>query len=738
MANETTSETLAALSIEQKAALCIGSDFWHTTAVPEHNIEALLVTDGPHGLRRQPDDGDHVGIGGSLPATCFPTASALGSSWDPALVREVGQAIGVEARAQGVAVVLGPGVNIKRSPLCGRNFEYVSEDPHVAGRIGAALVEGIQSQQVGGSVKHFAANNQETDRIRVSAEVDERTLREIYLPAFEYIITTARPWTVMCSYNKLNGTYASQHRWLLTDVLRDEWGFDGVVVSDWGAVHDRVGALAAGLDLEMPPNLGVSDRAVVEAVRSGQLDIAALDRTSARMLALLERSRQRQPAESDAAAHHALARRAAAESIVLLKNEGVLPLVDDAELRVLLVGEFARTMRFQGAGSSQVNPTRIDVLLDELASLLPSSRITFAPDADAAESALHADVVVACIGLSPEDESEGYDRTHIDLPVAQVELVHALAATGRPVVVALINGSAVRVSDWADEVDAIVECWLAGQATAGALADILSGQINPSGKLTETIPRRLADNSAYLNFPGEQGHVRYGEGVFVGYRGYDAQQVDVSYPFGHGLSYTDFDYADLSVDLAGSVTDGDLRITVSCTVTNAGDRIGAEVVQLYVGDPVASVARPPRELRAFRKLQVAPGRAERVEFRLVERDLSFWSSSHGRWLAEPGQFVIEVGASSRDIRLRTVIDLDGPPAGLPLTDSSTLLEWLADPVGRERLHAAVGVDANGRPNGILGQPAMAAMIGNFPLPSLVVFPGLGITHDVVESLLPRQ
>lgn len=733
------------LSTEQKAALCLGADFWHTAAVP--GVESIMVSDGPHGLRRQPDGGDHVGLSGSVPATCFPTASALGSSWDPELAREVGAAIGVEAREQGVAVVLGPGVNIKRSPLCGRNFEYLSEDPLVAGRLGAALVEGLQSQGVGASVKHFAANNQETDRVRVSADVDERTLREIYLPAFEHIVTTARPWTVMCSYNRVNGVWASQHRWLLTDVLRGEWGFDGLVMSDWGAVHDRVAALVAGLDLEMPPNLGVSDRAIVAAVTDGSLEEQVLDTAVARAVALVERARNRQPATADVDAHHALARRAAAASTVLLRNDGgVLPLADGG--RIAVVGEFARTPRFQGAGSSQVNPTRVDAALDALTAALPSSQVVFAPGfavdgeqpaglADGAVAAASgADVVLAFLGLPPADESEGYDRTHIDLPAAQTDLLARLAATGLPVVVVLANGSVVRTSTWEQHATAIVECWLGGQAAGGAVADVLTGAADPGGRLAETIPLSLADHPSSLNFPGEDGHVRYGEGVFVGYRGFDAQDRAVSYPFGHGLSYTTFAHRDLDVTQTGSHDGGDLVLTVSTTVVNTGNRAGSEVLQVYVGDPEARVARPPRELKAFAKVALAPGEERRVTVTLGSRDLSYWSTGDARWVLEGGEFEIAVGASSRDLRLRRVVTVEATPPSRPLTAMSTLQEWLVDPKGSAALLAAVGTDPDGRPAGILGDTEMLGVIGNFPLGSLAAFPGMGISPEVLRTIGP--
>ncbi|HEY3003194.1 MAG TPA: glycoside hydrolase family 3 protein, partial [Kribbellaceae bacterium] len=586
-----TKALLSELTLEEKASLCLGSDFWHTAPVERLGIPAIMVSDGPHGLRAQPDAGDHAGVSGSLPATCFPTACAVGSSWDPQLARRIGQAIGREARAQEIAVVLGPGINIKRSPLCGRNFEYLSEDPLLSGVLGAAMIEGIQSEGVGTSLKHYAVNNQETDRLRVSADVDDRTLREVYLAGFEHAVTQARPWTVMCSYNRVNGVHASQNRWLLTTVLREEWGFDGVVVSDWGAVHDRVAALAAGLDVEMPPNLGISDAAIVAAVRAGELDEAVLDAAVTRVLALVERATANtQPRrELDVDGHHALARAAANESAVLLKNDdGVLPLRPADGETVAVIGEFARTPRFQGAGSSQVNPTRVDVALDELRAAVPAGvEVPFAAGygigtterdeelaAEAVELAGRAGTVVVFLGLPAAEESEGFDRTHIDLPKNQTALLARLADANPNLVVVLANGSVVRLSDWEQHARAILECWLSGQAAGGAVADLLLGVANPSGRLAETLPLRLQDNTSYLNFPGEAGHVRYGEGIFVGYRGYDALDFQVSYPFGHGLSYTTFGYADLNASVTGRPSEGDLSVTVTCRVTNTGDRRG--------------------------------------------------------------------------------------------------------------------------------------------------------------------
>jgi beta-glucosidase len=748
------SSLIGQLTLEEKASLCLGSDFWHTAPVERLGIAAIMVSDGPHGLRTQPEDADHVGISGSVPATCFPTASALASSWDPELVQRVGAALGREARAQGVAVVLGPGINIKRSPLCGRNFEYFSEDPALSGVLGAAMIDGVQSQGVGTSLKHYAANNQETDRLRVSAEVDERTLREIYLAGFERAVTEAGPWTVMCAYNKVNGVYASEHAWLLTTVLRGEWGFDGLVVSDWGAVHDRVAALAAGLDLEMPPNLGVSDAAILTAVRSGQLDEHVLDTAVARVLQLVDRAaaNTEPPPVLDPDAHHMLARAAATECAVLLKNQDrLLPLRPAAGDIIAVIGEFARTPRYQGAGSSQVNPTRVDVALDELRSAVPDQvEIAFAAgygigttDRDeqlgdeAVALASRAEVVVAFLGLPAADESEGFDRTHMDLPASQTALLSRLADANPNLAVVLANGSAVRLSEWEQHAKAVLECWLSGQGAGGAAANLLLGTANPSGRLAETLPLRLEDTPSYLNFPGEAGQVRYGEGIFVGYRGYDALDRQVHYPFGHGLSYTSFDYADLSANVTGRPQDGDLVVNITCRVTNTGDHRGKEVVQLYVGDPEASVARPVRELKAFAKVDLDPGETTAVAFTLTARDLSYWSTRLHDWALEGGEFELAVGASSRDLRLTTTLDIAAPPLPSRLDGMSTLQEWLADPTGSALLHKAVGTDETGRPKGILGSEELMVVIGNFPISTLAGFAGFGLTHSIVHTLVDQ-
>jgi beta-glucosidase len=744
--------TVAELTLEEKASLCLGADFWHTASVDRLGVPAVMVADGPHGLRKQPDEADHAGLGGSNPATCFPTASALGSSWDVDLLRTVGEALGRETRAEDVAVLLGPGINIKRSPLCGRNFEYLSEDPLLSGVLGTAFVQGVQSQGVGTSLKHYAANNQETDRVRVSADVDERTLREIYLPAFERVVQQAQPWTVMCSYNRVNGVHVSQNPWLLTRVLREEWGFEGLVVSDWGAVHDRVAALAAGLDLEMPPQLGWSDRAVVEAVRSGDLDEALLDAAVTRVLSLVARSPEAYDGEPvDHEAHHVLARAAARECAVLLSNDGLLPLDLSAGATLAVIGEFARTPRFQGAGSSQVNPTRVDVALDQLRAGVPDGvEVAFAAgfglvpgeddDALAAEAvalAERADVAVLFLGLPTRDESEGFDRTHMDLPPEQVALLRRVAQANDRVVVVLANGSAVLTSPWQENAGAILECWLTGQAAGGAAADLLLGVANPSGRLAETIPVRLEDTPSFLNFPGDSGHVRYGEGVFVGYRGHDRSQQPVSFPFGHGLSYTSFAYDDLGVDVSGSQADGTLAVTVTCRVTNSGERAGKEVAQLYVGDADASVARPPRELRGFTKLDLAPGESATATFTLTGRDLSYWSGSVRDWVLEPGEFDFAVGASSRDLRVSRTVYVDAPRVAPPLGPMSSLEEWLDDPDGAAALRGAFGTRPDGRLQGMLGDPELATVIGNFPMRSLAGFPNIDIDHATLDALVAQ-
>nr|WP_243696956.1 glycoside hydrolase family 3 C-terminal domain-containing protein [Labedella endophytica] len=746
-------ERLADLTLEEKASLTSGADFWTTKGVDRVGIPSVMLTDGPHGVRKQREGGDHLGLADSVPTTCFPPAVALGSSWDRELVRRVGVALGEEARAESVGVLLGPGINIKRSPLCGRNFEYFSEDPLVSGVMGSALVGGIQSQGVGASLKHFAANNQETDRLRVSADVDERPLREIYLRAFQRVVTEQQPWTVMCSYNRINGVYASEDPWLLTTVLRDEWGFDGLVVSDWGAVNDRVAGVAAGLDLEMPSNGGRTDAQLVAAVRAGELDEAHVTTAARRAIELVDRivAGADSDATYDVDAHHALAREAAGRSIVLLRNEGdVLPLDPTGAGRVAVIGEFARTPRFQGAGSSLINPTRLDNALDEIravagerVSFAPGFALAGAPDdatgvaagdadalrADAVSTATGADVVVLFLGLPAEEESEGFDRTHIELPEEQTALLEAVLEVNRNVVVVLSNGGVVRTSGWQDRVPAIIEGWLLGQAGGGAVADVLFGSVNPSGRLTETVPIRLEDSPSHLTFPGEFGHVRYGEDIFVGYRGFDAKGTEVSFPFGHGLSYTTFSYGAVSI----LEHDGGIRATVD--VTNAGSRDGREVVQVYTGVPGSRVARAPRSLSAFTVVEIAAGETVTVTVDVTHDDLAYFHPQVGKWTVEGGEYLVEVGASSRDIRRSATLTLAGDDLDVPLGTDSTVQEWFDHPRGGELLQAAIDSASGSVMSSMLADPETMKMLGSMPLERIASFPGSPLDADGLDALV---
>ena len=754
MTDTTTAATAAdisGLSVEEKASLTSGESFWRTKAVGD--IPSVMLTDGPHGLRKQREGGDHLGIGDSVPATCFPPAVALGSSWDVELVERVGTALGVESSIEDVAVLLGPGINIKRSPLCGRNFEYLSEDPIVSGVLGAALVRGIQSQGVGASLKHFAANNQEDDRMRSSSDVDPRPLREIYLRGFQRVVEDAQPHTVMCSYNRINGVFASENRWLLTDVLRDEWGFQGLVVSDWGAVSDRVAALRAGLDLEMPGNAGLSDAAVVAAVGDGSLDESVLDASAARVAELATRwaDTERVQGPLDVDAHHALAREAAGRSIVLLKNDiaasddrPLLPLAADRSIAV--IGAFAEKPRYQGAGSSMIRPTRLDDALTAIRAV--AGDVAYAPgfslaaevDADessrlrdeAVAAASTADVAVVLAGLPARLESEGYDRDDIDLPADQLAVIDAVVAANPRTVVVLSNGGVVTLP-FSRTVPAIVEGWLLGQAGGSATADVLFGAVNPSGKLTETVPLRLDDTPAFLNFPGEEGHVRYGEGLFVGYRWYDARRMEVEYPFGHGLSYTTFSYGDASASVTAS---GDIDVRV--TVTNTGERSGREVVQVYTSLAGSHVQRPPRELKGFGVIELEPGASGEVAVTVRREDLAYWDVRADRWVVEGGEYTIEVGASSRDVRATVAAAVDGDEVRLPLTRESSLGEVLAHPVAGPMVQGALAgmselLDGASSimPEGV----SMERMMASFPIGRVGMMSGGQVTPDMIDGLL---
>ncbi|MET9433245.1 glycoside hydrolase family 3 C-terminal domain-containing protein [Streptomyces sp. NPDC006551] len=746
------------LTLPQKASLTSGAGDFVTESVDD--VPALSLSDGPHGLRlpKENGDGGQVDLHSAAPATCFPPAVALGSSWDPEPARRVAAAIAAEARAHGVHVVLGPGINIKRSPLCGRNFEYFSEDPLLTAELGGAMVRGLQEAGVGAALKHYAANNQETDRMRVSADVDERPLREIYLRAFERIVRRDRPWSVMAAYNALNGVPLSENRRLLTDVLRSEWGFDGVVVSDWGAVRDRVAALRAGLDLQMPGTGGRTDREVVAAVESGELDARVLDRSVERLALLARRATTRAATARGSAApvsydeHHRLARETAERCVVLLKNDTKLLPLDPATGSVAVIGELARTPRFQGAGSSQVTPTRLDTALESLREEAAGARVEFAPGyalpdgeghtaeredlaAQAERLAARSDTVLLFLGLPAQDESEGFDRDHIDLPETQTLLLERIRTVNPKVAVILSNGGVVRTAPWHARVPSLVEGWLLGQAGGAALARILFGAVAPSGRLAETIPLRLEDSPSHLSFPGEEGHVRYGEGVFVGYRGHDARGDEVAFPFGHGLSYTTFEYTGLSVAPRADGRRFELRVTVA----NTGDRAGREVVQVYSRGPEDSrVSRPVRELRAFTTVELEAGESREVHLELDRADLAYYSEREGGWRVEGGTYRIEVGASSRDIRRSVPLPVEGDASRLRLTGRNTLAEWLAHPVGGPLLFDAFASRRDPHTGaGAPADPVMRRFLAGMPLDVISEFPQSPVSPKDVEALAER-
>jgi beta-glucosidase len=732
------------LTIDEKAALTSGASYWLTKEAD--GVPAVRVSDGPHGLRRTDTDAPSA-VSRSKPATCFPPAAGLAQSWDEDLARRVGAALAEECRAEDVDVLLGPGVNIKRSPLGGRNFEYYSEDPVLTAVLATAWVRGVQCGGVGTSMKHFAANNAEHDRMRSSSDIDPRALREIYLHAFQRVVQDAQPWTIMCSYNKINGVFASENRFLLTDVLRDEWGFDGVVVSDWGAVADRAAAVAAGCDLAMPAPGAASDAELAEAVRHGQLAETVLDQAVARITALAERAEAARAGHDaagyDTGAHHALAREAAARSIALLKNDGdLLPLSPDQSIAV--IGVFAAEPRYQGGGSSHVTPTRLDSGLDGVRAQARS--VTYAPGftvdgsgadvalvAAAAAAARAADTAVLFLGLAARQESEGFDRTTIDLPAEQVELAAAVVAANPRTVAVLSHGGVLRLAPLAELVPAILDGALLGQAGGSAVADVIFGAVNPSGRLAETVPVRIQDTSAYLNFPGEHSHVLYGEGIFVGYRWHDARDLPVTYPFGHGLSYTTFGYGDLRLSA------GEAGISVTVTVANTGSRAGREVVQAYVGLPASTVARAPRELKGFAVVDLEPGESRDVVIEVRRDDLAYWDRRVDRFVVEGGEYAVSVGASSRDLRASGSVTVAGDALRIPLTLESTLMEVLSDPVA-----AAIVTETFAAlmpPDDLDATDAMGvdilSLIGSAPVSRVVSLSGGEVTREQLEQLLAK-
>ena len=661
---------LKKLTLEEKCALLSGAETFKTRGMPEHGIPQIWLSDGPHGLRKQAGESDHLGLNPSVPATCFPTASAVANSWDAALGEEIGAALGEEAAAQEVSVVLGPGLNMKRNPLCGRSFEYFSEDPYLAGKLAAGYIRGIQSKGVAACPKHFAVNSQETRRMASDSIVDERTLREIYLTGFEIAVKEGHPRSIMSSYNLVNGTYANENKHLLMEILRGEWGFDGAVITDWGGSNDHALGVKNGSTLEMPAPGGDSVRELLAAVESGKISESDIDARLSELLPLVfdtKAALDAAPREFDAAAHHALARRAAAESLVLLKNEdSLLPLA--AGSKVAVIGDFAKNPRYQGAGSSMVNSTQVDVLLDKL---IDSELNVIGyqqgfdrhgkPDAalqkSACELATQADTVILCMGLDEIAESEGLDRSNLRLAQNQVDLLQAVAAVNPKIVVVLYSGSVVE-TPWLDNCQALLYAALGGQAGAGAVADALTGKVNPCGKLAETWPLTYADVPSAADFATRRKTVEYREGLYIGYRYFTTAEKAVRFPFGYGMSYTTFAYSDLAADEQG----------VSLTVTNTGSVAGTEIVQLYVAKKDSELFRPAKELKGFARVTLAPGEKQRITITLDDKAFRFWNVKANRWEIEGGEYELLVGASVEDIRLCEKISVHGTAAVHPYED----------------------------------------------------------------------
>lgn len=735
------------MTLEEKAGMCSGLDFWHLKEVEHLGIPKVMVSDGPHGLRKQDEKGDHLGINDSIKAVCFPPAVLSACSFDRGLMEEMGKAIGREAQANDVSVVLGPAVNIKRSPLCGRNFEYYSEDPYLAGEIAAAFVKGVQSQHVGTSIKHFAANNQEYRRMSSSSEVDERTLREIYFPAFETAVKKAQPYTFMCSYNQINGTFASENKWLLTDVLRGEWGFKGYVMSDWGAVNDRVKGLEAGLELEMPASGGDNDAMIVKAVKDGALEEKILDQAVERILRIIfEYADHRKPQEFTMEKDHEEAQHIAEESMVLLKNENhILPLKTSE--KAAFIGGFARNPRFQGGGSSHINCFKTTNVLDSVpcdaqvvyAEGFPADRDFYdkALADEAVKAAAEADKAVIFAGLPESFESEGYDRSHMRLPECQNRLITEILKVQPNTVIVLHNGSPVEMP-WLGEIKGLLETYLGGQAGGAAAANILYGKINPSGKLAETMPLKLSDNPSYLNFGGGE-KVEYREGIFVGYRYYDTKEMDVAFPFGYGLSYTTFAYSNLKLSMENP-TEKD-TVMVSADITNTGKSAGKEVVQLYIRDLTGSAIRPEKELKGFEKVFLEPGETKTVTMELNKRSFAWYNTELHDWFAASGDYEILVGASSRDIRLTETLHLNSSQR-LPMHVhmNTTLGDLLRNPETAEAAKKLIQKYLSGEAGSEAASEAVSeemtmAMTDSMPLRALMGF--AGVSRKELDSVIEK-
>jgi len=741
------------MTLEEKASLCSGLDFWHTKPVERLGIPSIMMTDGPHGLRKQ-DETTGGGLHNSVPATCFPTASCLACSWDRELIKKVGKAIGEECQAEGVSIILGPAVNIKRSPLCGRNFEYFSEDPYLSSELSRNHIDGVQSQGVGTSIKHFAANNQEHRRMTIDAIIDERTLREIYLASFESAVRFAQPWTVMAAYNKINGEYCTQNKYLLTRILKEEWGHRGFVVSDWGAVDDRVMALESGLELEMPSSYGINDRKIVEAVKNGRLPEEVLDRAVERLLTIIFKAieNKKEGASYDKLAHHKLAKEVARECMVLLKNEDdILPLKKEGVIAI--IGAFAKNPRYQGSGSSHINPTMLDIPYEEIkkvagenVKLLYADGYSLAEDMvdenlinEAKEIAERADLAIIFAGLPDEYESEGYDRAHMCMPESHNKLISDVADVQKKTVVVLCNGAPVEMP-WIDKVKGLFECYLAGQAGGSAIAELLFGLANPCGKLAETFPEKLSHNPSYLNFPGEDDRVEYREGIFVGYRYYDKKGIEPLFPFGYGLSYTSFEYTGIFIDKKEISDTETVKVTVN--VKNTGNLAGKEIVQLYVKDVESSVIRPDKELKGFEKIELQPGEEKSVVFTLDKRAFACYNVDINDWYVETGDFEILVGRSSKEILLREKIKVNSTArVSKKFTRNTTIGDLLEDPVGAEVFRQLVEQFKQSSP--IFGNvendnPQMLmAILKYMPLRGLINFSRGAFTEEMLNALLEK-
>jgi len=775
-------DLISQMTLKEKASLCSGKDFWHLKGVKRLGIPEIMVCDGPHGLRKQNSENKEVGLTNSYPATCFPTAVTTACSWDPELLYEMGKALGEECLKEEVSVVLGPGVNIKRSPLCGRDFEYFSEDPELAGNMAASFINGVQSNGVGTSLKHFAGNSQEKMRMTSNSIIDERALREIYLRAFELAVTKAQPATVMNAYNLVNGHYCSENYYLQRKALRDDWGFKGAVISDWGAVNNRVEGLRNGNDLEMPSSGGVNDRKIVEAVQNGELDEAILDETVDRLLDIIFKAKEikKQKYTYDIEAHNEISKQVAAQSMVLLKNDDkILPLKKE-DGKVAVIGGFVEEPRYQGSGSSRINPTMIG---DGVRAFKNSPvDVVFAKGynpnrkndkdaarliAEACEVAATAGKVVVFAGLTDAYESEGFDRRNMKMPDAHNKLIQALCNVNDNVIVVLQGGSPVEMP-WISDVKAVLNAYLGGQSVNEAVVDVLTGKCNPCGKLAETYPLSENDTPTAFNYPCELVNVQYRESIFVGYRYYDKVNKPVLFPFGHGLSYTSFEYSDLKVKKKN--LDKNEACTVTLTVKNTGDIAGAEIVQVYVGKPQSKIFRAPKELKGFAKVYLEAGEEKKVTVELSDRAFKFWNISTGDWCTESGEYTISVGASSRDIKLEETVKIksdedslipdftsaksyfDGDPSDATEDEFKTIYGGelaYAPVVGPDDYNVTINsskdkgvakiiyntVDIAMKPMGGIGSSMIANTLMETPVRNYICMSGGLFTEDMADGLL---